>query len=76
MEDQLAMYYLRDLGLLIREKAFEAKATKDQTNDPFDIGRLAAYHEVVSLMLSQADQFRLGAESVRLEGVDPDRDLL
>jgi hypothetical protein len=35
-----------------------------------------AFYEVLSLMQSQADAFAMPLESLSLEGIDPDKDLL
>lgn len=69
--------YLRDLGVLIRELAVEAKAnTDDGKRTEFTVGYLAAFHRVVSLMQQQAEAFNLPAEVISLEGLDPDEDLV
>jgi hypothetical protein len=39
-------------------------------------GRLVAYHEVLSLLVSQAESFQLPKEDLHLQGFDPDRDPL
>jgi hypothetical protein len=39
-------------------------------------GRLMAYYEVVSLLISQARTFELSIDDLHLEGLNPDRDLL
>ena len=75
----LSESYLRDLGFLLREEAFKAKeqygSAKADTRS-FESGRYMAYHEVISLMLSQAEAFGLPLSMLSLEGVDADRDLL
>lgn len=72
--------YVRDLGFLIKEKAFEAKHAKESSvgsaNHQFDLGRLMAFHEVISLMQQQAEAFGITFEEIGLTEVDPERDLL
>ncbi|MFN2629002.1 MAG: hypothetical protein ABR569_10250 [Gaiellaceae bacterium] len=71
--------YLRDLGYLLREAALEAKSAAEAAPAPdraFQLGRLMAYHEVISLMQQQAHAFELPLARVALEGIDPERDLL
>jgi hypothetical protein len=72
--------YLFDLGDLLREKALEAKERRQQArgtdDEGFESGRAMAYHEVMSLLVSQAESFQLPIEDLHLEGLDPDRDLL
>jgi hypothetical protein len=72
--------YLMDLGFLLRERALEAKDRRDHMRDtssgPFQQGRAMAYYEVVSLMLNQCVAFGLDPSDLRLEGLEPDRDLL
>lgn len=72
--------YLRDLGFTIREKALEAKRTNDavpeNTDGGFSLGRLMAFHEVVSLMQQQADAFSISLAEIGLADIDPEKDLL
>jgi len=68
--------YLRDLGFLIRERALKARADVRSSPDDFNRGQLMAFHEVLSLMQSQADAFAIPLETLSLEGIDPDKDLL
>ncbi len=72
--------YLRDLGSLISDKAREAKQLKEKsagTDDfEFNLGRLMAFHEVVSLMQQQAEAFGLPLDELGLAGLSPDTDLL
>ena len=79
MTDDAASNYLRDLGDLLKQAAFAAREESrhsGQVNDQFALGRLSAFHEVVSLMQQQASVFELDLRSLSLEDVDPDRDLL
>ncbi len=71
---------LSDLGYLLREKALEARqsarAAKGTDNEAYQLGRQVAYHEVMSLLVQQAESFQLPIEDLHLEGLDPDRDLI
>lgn len=73
-------YYLEDLGYLLREQALEAKARRDAAQDKddrlFHSGILLAYYAVISLMQQHAAGFDIPLEELRLDGLDPDRDLL
>jgi hypothetical protein len=68
--------FLHDLGILIKEMALEAKqnATQDQTD--FAFGYMAGFHRVVSLMQQQAEAFGIPLETVALDGIDPDSELV
>jgi hypothetical protein len=69
--------YLRDLGVLVRELAIEAKAkAMEGGRNDFDVGYMAAFHRVVSLMQQQAEGFNLPLERISLEGLDPDEELI
>lgn len=68
--------YLRDLCTLVIEKATEAKITKTQDDDAYNIGYLMAWHEIVSLMQSQAKLFDIPLSSLGLDAIEPVRDLL
>lgn len=48
--------YVVDLAKIIVEKANEIKASETELSD-YDLGRLMALHEVISLMKDQADLF-------------------
>ena len=72
-----ASYYLRDLGHLLLAAAQQPRLDADaEPEDLFRSGRAAAYHEVISLMLSQADAFGVDPKVLALGGIDADRDLL
>ncbi len=76
MNDNRFANYLLDLGSLVKEKATEAQNRKKQNCEPYDIGYLMAWHEIVSLMQCQAALFGIELSQIGLEGVDPERDLL
>jgi hypothetical protein len=70
--------YLHDLGAHLREYALEERVgyqTADPSSKDMCLGRLAAYREVLSLMINQAEVFQINLEDVGLGGFDPDRDL-
>jgi hypothetical protein len=68
--------YLSDLGQLLKERALEAKAERDRTNDAFQKGRAMAYYEVISLLRHQAGLFQIPLEDLKLSEIDPDVDLI
>lgn len=73
--------YLRDLGEIIRERALEAKKEKAAEKPGSDgellqSGRLHAFNEVISIMQQQAAGFEIPLRELRLDGIDPDRDLV
>lgn len=68
--------YLRDLCTLVVEKATEAKYIKTQDGDAYNVGYLMAWHEVVSLMQTQADKFDITLSIIGLDRITPERDLL
>lgn len=68
--------YVRDLGVLIKELAFEAKLRMVETGSDFSTGYMAGFHRVVSLMQQQAEAFDIPLEAVGLEGIDADEDLV
>jgi hypothetical protein len=72
-------YYLRDLGYLIREHAFETKARVEREARPdraVRAGYLLGLARVIAIMQQQAEGFGIGLEEIGLEGIDPDNDLL
>jgi hypothetical protein len=71
-----ADHYLRDLGFLVRERALKAKSEAESDPNDFTRGQLLAFHEIVSLMQSQAQSFAIPLGKLSLDKIDPDRDLL
>ncbi|MEI7924472.1 MAG: hypothetical protein WCJ40_21400 [Planctomycetota bacterium] len=76
MEETTASNYIKDLGQLIKEKALDAKTKSQVSSDTYDIGFLMAWHDIVSLMQTQAVAFGIPYEEIGLSGIDPDVDLL
>src|SRR4051812_28704844 len=65
-------HYMRDLGLLLKENAREARsAAKSAEGTPehgFELGRSFAYYEVLSLMREQAAASLCRSRRLRLSG--------
>lgn len=76
MDGRTASSYIRDLGQLVGEKALEAKKNAQSSSDSYDIGFLMAFHDIVSLMQSQAIAFDIPFNEIGLSDIDPDTDLL
>jgi hypothetical protein len=75
--EKTAQHYLLDLGTLLKEHAVTTRReSKADPSDSFALGRLMAYHEVISLMQQQARAFGLPLENLNLNDIDPERDLL
>lgn len=79
-DETLMANYLLDLGQLIKERAFEAKKSRDAsrgtTDYDYELGHLMAFYEIVSLMQQQARAFGISLSKIGLENIDPDKDLL
>jgi len=75
-DEQVYSDYLRDLGLLVREYALEAKRHQAEAATPFMDGYLSGFHRIVSLMQQQAEAFGLPPEAIGLDGIDPEVDLV
>jgi len=80
-EDDRFKNYLFDVGLLMKDRALEAK--KDRAKERkgtkaymYESGRVMAFNEVISIMQQQAEAFGIPLEELRLDDIDPDRDLL
>ena len=81
MNQDQCVGYLRDFGLIIKEKALDAKKSANETvvtdgDRGFSLGRLMAFHEVVSLMQQQAGAFGISLAEIGLDDIDPEKDLL
>ena len=70
------MLMFRDTMTLLIEKAREAKAEKDSSNSDYDIGRLMAFHDIISTIQQQASAFGVSLAEIGLDSVDPDVELL
>lgn len=72
--------YLADLGTLLKEEALKAKAAAaaavETSDHPFELGRLTAYYEVLSLVKQQATAFGIPDDAIGLHAFDPDTELL
>jgi hypothetical protein len=72
--------YLFDLGFLIKERAIEAcrqrdALPRDSGEREFQAGRALAFNEVISIMQQQAEGLGLPLSDLRLDDIEPDRDL-
>jgi len=73
--------YLFDLGLLIKERALEARRERDQqpigsAERDFHSGRVLGFNEVLSIMQQQAEGFDIPLSELRIDDINPDRDLI
>jgi hypothetical protein len=74
-------YYLYDLGLELKLRALEARQERDAAPEgsvdrTFGSGRLMAFNEVISIMRQQAKGLGIPLADLRLDDVEPDRDLV
>ena len=74
--DARANNYLLDLGTLLQERVLEAKKSSQESGSDYDLGRLMAYHEIISLMVQQAEAFGMELKEINLVGLDSEQDLL
>lgn len=80
-ENDVYKNYLFDLGPIIMERALEARTEKRATSNTtsekdYAAGRLMAFNEVISIMQQQAEGLGIPLKDLRLDGIEPDRDLL
>ena len=71
--------YFRDLVVLLKEKALESRVQRDTASDEdriFALGRLMAFHEIISLMQQQATAFGISLDELGLDDIVPERDLV
>ncbi|MHB0915157.1 MAG: hypothetical protein ACYC4M_05655 [Thermoleophilia bacterium] len=81
VDDSSYKYYLYDLGYDIKLRALEAKHERDDAPDESDTksyhaGRIMAFNEIISMMQQQAEGFGIPFSDLRLDDIDPDKDLL
>jgi RHS repeat-associated protein len=72
--------YLFDLGFLIKERALEARQRREESpagsmEREFHSGSVVAFNEVISIMQQQAEGLGIPLSDLRLDDIEPDRDL-
>ena len=80
-DDRIYAMFLYDLGPILKERAFQHKANRDAAAPAseerlFNDGLVLGFNEVISILQQQADSFQIRRQDLRLEDIDPDRDLL
>jgi len=75
-KDDVYKGFIRDFSTLLVEKARASKEAEAASEKGFEIGQLMAYHEVVSLLISQCDVFGFDRKELGLDTINPERDLL
>ena len=68
--------YLKDLGYLIREMADDARRIHAAEDTDFSAGYLSGLRRVVSVMQQQAEDFNIPLSDIKLNGIEPDRDVV
>jgi hypothetical protein len=74
-------WFLYDLGPILKGRAFQHKADRDSAPDGSEersllTGQVLAFNEVISILQQQADGFQISHKELRLDGIDPDNDLV
>jgi len=72
--------YLYDLGFELKQDALEARRERDSARQgseeqAFKSGRLLAFYEIISTMRNRAEGFCIPLSDLRLDDIEPDRDL-
>jgi hypothetical protein len=72
--------YLFDLGHELKQDALDARRERDSAPESsqeraFESGRLLAFYEVISTMRNRAEVFGIPLSDLRLDDIEPDRDL-
>ncbi len=70
--------YLEDLGVLLKEHALDAKERllRSQGKEKeFDQGVLFAYYRILSMMQQQALAFDIDLGKIKLDDINPDKQL-
>jgi hypothetical protein len=72
---ELERYFL-DCISLIKDAAFQAKEQTKSNPSDYEMGRLMAYCEVVSLLQLEAKAFEISLKDIGLDGFEAEKDLL
>lgn len=75
-QDALYQDYIIDLSNLLKEMAIEAKEASDKKKTEFSVGYLSGFHRVISLMQQQAESFGIPLDTLGLDEIDPNLDLV
>jgi hypothetical protein len=72
--------YLFDLGYELKQDALDARRERDSAPEgsedrAFKSGRLLAFYEVISTLRNRAEGFGIPLSDLRLDDIEPDRDL-
>ena len=80
MNEKEYMYFVQEISDLFKDNAKKAKIEADNPKEgdslDYNTGFLMAYHEVIAIMKNQAPFFHLKQEDIRLEDIEPERDLI
>jgi hypothetical protein len=73
-------WFLYDLGPILKERALLHRAERDSAEPgsrsrEFHSGLVLGFNEVISILQQQADGFQIAHRELRLDDIDPDRDL-
>jgi hypothetical protein len=68
--------YIHDLGALVVERGLQAKKEAEDSSSDFAVGKLSAIHDIVTIMLELSKNFNLDVNTIGLNDVKPDKDLL
>jgi hypothetical protein len=70
--------YLEELIFTIKEEALEAKKRKilAGADNSFETGYLMGFHRVISLIQQQAESFLIPLSEIKMENIDPYKDLI
>jgi len=79
--DRKYKWYLYDLGLIIKERALQAKSERNvfrqgSADYDFQTGRLIGLNEVISILQQQAQAFGIEFKELQIEDINPDVDLV
>jgi hypothetical protein len=72
--------YLFDLGYELKAEALAARRERDSSPEgsedrAFKSGRLLAFYQVISTLRNRAEGFGIPLSEIRLDDIEPDRDL-
>lgn len=80
MENNTYKNYLSDFSHMIIERAYKARDDRQKyretEKESFHAGILMGYRNVISLLQAQADAFQIPLDEIKLDKINPDKDLL
>lgn len=80
MDQESLRNYIQQIACLLKDNAkrakLEADSPREEDSADYNTGYLMAYHEVIAIMKNQAPFFDIEQKDIKLDDIEPEKDLL